>query len=299
MSTPCKMNIILAADNLYAQQLGVTILSILQSSAEDEFFNFYVLTDDFSEVNKQKVEKLKQTKNFEISYIHINKRDFENYPVWLHLKTINYYRLKIFELFDFDRALYLDCDLFVKKSLRNLYETNIDGYFCAAVEDINVMNKLTNEDRLDVLCLEKYFNAGVVLWNLKESRVFDLGNKCIDFIQKYPEKIKYMEQDALNYFCKGKVLYIDDIHNLQMSTSMHLCKKIWNKNKKSTIIIHFASPNKPWTHQLTTFKIQYYVYVLQTPWKYGVIFDCIRNNIQRAKKCIKISTRLVFGGFKI
>ena len=54
------MDIFIASDNNYIQHLGVSIASILYNAAPQDEFNFYILENNISNLNKEKIFSLKK-----------------------------------------------------------------------------------------------------------------------------------------------------------------------------------------------------------------------------------------------
>jgi glycosyltransferase involved in cell wall biosynthesis len=97
---------------------------------------------------------------------------------------------------------------------------------------------------LQLLGLDAYINAGVLLMNLKQIRQDNLGQVLIDKTIKLWDKIKYQDQDILNIVCVGKILIVDSIYNFtsdNIKVEKHKCKQ--------AKIIHYTGSLKPW-HQM-------------------------------------------------
>ena len=89
-----------------------------------------------------------------------------------------YYRLLAPRLLptSLGKVLYLDCDIIVRRSLRELWNTDITGCALAAVPDLC---EKENGKALDLPIGAKYFNSGVLLINLwfwRENNVPERSN---------------------------------------------------------------------------------------------------------------------------
>ena len=95
-----------------------------------------------------------------------------------------------------------------------------------------------------------------MLINLDYWRKNNITNRCFDFIRKFPDKILWHDQDALNYILRSSKRLIDYTYNFQ---SQFLYKKqLWGELKETTlsrinqiitdgpIIIHYSNTDKPW-----------------------------------------------------
>ncbi len=252
------MNIVFSVDNNFVQQLSVTIASILLNSKKDDKFMFYVLDGGIFDINKKEIEKLNSIKTFNIKYLKINPKAFEKCPIFAHFSKATYYRFKLPSLINSDKVLYMDCDILVQKSLSELYNTSLDDNYAIAVEDITVKNKFRLKKNLNV---KKYFNAGIMLLNLEKMRKDNIENKCFDFVEKYPEKITWVDQCVLNAVFKEQVKFTNEKYNLIYIRGL-------KDYKKDAVIVHFAGGDKPWT--LGIFhpcKMEYYYYLSKTLYK--------------------------------
>lgn len=243
------MNITFSTDDNFSKQLMVTIASILKNSNLDDEFNFYILDGGISVDNKNRIEKLKKIKNFKIEYLKINEDEFKNFPIYGHFKIPTYYRIKLPFLLNLDKILYLDCDIIVKKSLKALYNQELGDCYAICVEDFLSDFDFMKKHKKS-LSLEKYFNAGVLLLNLKKMRRENIEEKCFDFVKNNSSSIKYVDQCILNKIFNLKVKFVENIWNFQYNNKINDISKKYDKCKKDIVILHFASPYKPWNNPL-------------------------------------------------
>jgi lipopolysaccharide biosynthesis glycosyltransferase len=196
--------------------------------------------------------------------------EFKDCPTSAHFSKANYYRLKLPSLLgDYDKILYLDCDILVKKSLAPLYKIPFDDKYAVVVEDmVTTQDENCFYSHLCNLGINHYFNSGVMLLNLKKMREDNIEAKCFEFIKKSPEKIKWVDQCVLNaVFCEN-VKFVDIHYNFQYNYSIKDIQWQENKCKSKIIILHFVSSKKPWNvGNKHVHKWEYYSYLLRTPYK--------------------------------
>jgi lipopolysaccharide biosynthesis glycosyltransferase len=132
--------------------------------------------------------------------------------------------------------------------LRPLYDVDISDACAAVVED--VVSTRGNKKTYDKLCsnlgVNRYFNAGVLLLNLKKLRDDGVEGKCFAFIENERDRIVFWDQCVLNYVLKNKVLFLADVYNFQYNPRHHDMDKIYNSRKDDVVIVHFVGPLKPW-----------------------------------------------------
>ena len=63
------LNICLACDDNYAPYMGMAIFSVLKNAAPQDKFHFYILDNKISAISKKKIESLRATHPFELTYL--------------------------------------------------------------------------------------------------------------------------------------------------------------------------------------------------------------------------------------
>lgn len=258
-----EYNICLSCDNNYAQYAGVVIASILLNSDDKSFFNFYILDGNIEQENKDKIEKLKEIKNFNLNFISIDENLFEVYKkigTHSYISLSAYYRLKLASLLPkIDKVLYLDCDVIVSSDLTELFETDISEYYAAGVKDIAVNSSGY------VPKLEKgniYFNSGVLYFNLDKIRKDNIESEFEKYTIENFDKIRVGDQEIINVVCQGKIKELSSTWNVQSSNFVNRSDYTKNPN-----IVHYVGRNKPWKFgSINYWKNLYFNVLEKTPW---------------------------------
>ena len=238
--------VVYASDDNYYPFLGVSIKSILNTGSEKNLYKIFVLNNGISNQGKTQLKSL-ETKNLTVDFVdvgeyvsHIEKefciRDY-------YSKAI-YYRIFIPELFpNFDKIIYLDCDVILKEDIEKLYSQNIENEIIGAVRDEAVASvPLFQEYTKKFLGIDgdKYFNSGVLLINCKNYKENKIGEKFVKTIKKIKFEVA-PDQDYLNVLCAGKVKFLDNGWN-KMPISP-------NFNEEDIKLIHFNLTAKPWHYE--------------------------------------------------
>jgi lipopolysaccharide biosynthesis glycosyltransferase len=179
--------------------------------------------------------------------------------------SIVYYRLFAAELLpeNLERVLYLDCDIYVRGSLKELYTIELGDKYLAAAEDVlhacfGMLNALSIDP------INSYFNSGVMLIDLNKWRKFSVIDKAVSYSATYRESIIHPDQDCLNYIFQGRWKPINKkwnfLKNFQNSYSSveHLMADYQCEGSTYPVVIHFSGV-KPWkagNHSI--FKYQYH-----------------------------------------
>ncbi len=258
-----KINVCLSTDNNYSKYAGVVIASVLSNSVDGDF-NFYILDGGISEENKAKILSLKSIKNCNIIFVPINEDLFSIYKqigTHSYISLSTYYRLKLASLLsDVDKVLYLDCDVIVNSDISDLFNTCIEQYYAAGVMD----TAMTSSGWVPPL--EKgnlYFNAGVLLFNLKKIRQDNIEQKFEEYTQKEFEHIRVGDQQIINVVCQGNIKQVESAWNVQSSNFIN--RSDYTSSPK---IVHYVGRQKPWIFgSMNYWKNLYFDILKITPWK--------------------------------
>ncbi len=253
-----NINVCLSCDDNYSKYAGVVISSILANANEDDNLSIYVLDGGISEEHKKQIESLKSIKDYSLEFVSVNPDMFEEYAkikTHAYLTLPAYYRLKMASLLpNLKKIIYLDCDVAVNASLNELFNIDIEDFAVAAVKDINRRMLKKNP---------KYFNSGVMLFNLEYWRKNNIEETLLNFTKANCDNIKTGDQEVLNRVLYNEVKLIDDAWNVQSSNFSNRSSYI-SKPK----IIHFVCKNKPWKKNCFSYhKDLYFKYLQLTPWK--------------------------------
>lgn len=283
------MYIVCATDNKFVQHCAVTIVSILKNNTSKVII--YLLTEGLSLYNEKQLTDLVTSNGGELHIIPVNSEALKNCPMpplfkLSHISIATYYRLLVSELLpeEIDKVIYLDCDIVVRHSIDDLWNYNIDGYAIGAVYQIADWN-IDAIKRLSYPISYGYFNAGVLLINLKYWRENQISGQLFEYLEKNKDKIIFHDQDALNGVLHGKCLRLPCKWNMQNGFfKKSVFTIISTKNEESIsyyddyknqipkeiydpVIVHYVSKPKPWEIGCThPYKREYYHYLNQTPW---------------------------------
>lgn len=270
------MHIAFCLDNNYVQYCSVVIASIIYNN-QNEKITFHLLSDNITNENKQKLQGwLSSYKDISVIFYKIDISTFKDFPIkdaYINIST--YFRLAMPSLLpDIKKILYLDCDVIVNRSLKDLWDVDISGYACAGVRDrINDSIRLYN--RLNYPMSDGYVNAGVLLINLERWRQDNIFEKSISIARKESDKLKNHDQDLINMIYHGQIKMLPFKYNLleyylYTEEWLYLDRKYYPEiieACKTPAIIHFCMPQKPWHHEcINPYKMLYYKYIAMTPW---------------------------------
>ena len=252
-----RIPVFFAVDDNYIDFLEVTLAAIIDNAKDEEYaYNFYILHNGLSKTSKKKLSKFSHHR-FKVSYYNVSGSlgQMENrFKLRDYYTLTTYYRLLIPNTFFYiDKAIYLDCDIVVLDDLSNLYKYDIGDNLVGAVSDASVqVVKEFSDYTLNALEIKKedYFNAGVLLMNLKEMRAYHLLNKVYELSKTTAFRVA-QDQDLLNVLCKDKVTYLPSGWNVM---------PIGNREVNISLI-HYNLIYKPWKRKDTMYQEHFWHYV--------------------------------------
>ena len=154
-------NIAMAANDSYAQHLGVCLVSLFENN-RDRRFLVYLFSDNISSVNIDRIESVCAGYGNRLTVICPDRKDFEDLPMTSYYSLSTYFRLRLADYLgeSVKRVLYLDCDMTVVANIGDLLDTDLEGFPIAAVNDTPWQVRFSSE-HLGLSVPEhggKYFN---------------------------------------------------------------------------------------------------------------------------------------------
>ncbi|MDR2828446.1 MAG: glycosyltransferase family 8 protein [Acholeplasmatales bacterium] len=258
-----EIPIFFASDDNYIKFLAVT-LSSLKAFVSDVYYTIYILYSEnsISQENKEKIYKY-QDSNIKIYFYDITKQlDAISNKLFTrdYYSKTTYYRLFIPNIFlEYEKAIYLDCDVVLNEDIVNMFNIELNDNLLAAVSDEAV--SLVPEFRAYTqnhlgIHYTKYFNAGVLLMNLEQLRKYNFETKFIDCINNYKFRVA-QDQDYLNVICKDRVLYLPLNYNKMPFPSLDI-------TEDNVKIVHYNLSFKPWHYDNIEYQRLFWKYAEST-----------------------------------
>ena len=279
------IRILCATDDNYVPYTGVMLTSLFESN-KHETFEVFILTRGINRENANKLQSLAILYQNEIHIQEVNPAMFSGCPIRPgdHVTLETYFRLLTPELLPerIERILYLDVDMVINGPVRALWDWNIDRYAVGAVRDESFC-KQEFYTRLGLDSSNPYFNAGVLLLNLKYWRERDVSGRCMKCIAENPDILKFHDQDTLNIVLKDEKVLLPITYNFQ--TGYYLSwvypdypadfKEQVHKTAPNPIVIHYSGPMKPWMLSCgdQPYRHFYFYYRMLSPWKAFPLVD--------------------------
>ena len=259
-----------ATDDNYLPFLAITLQSLWENSSHDYDYHVYVL---HSGVRKEFEEKILHFSKpgFTVQFADVTE-PLKAISAHLHMRDYytctTYFRIFIAQMFpQYDKALYLDCDTVILGDISALYNYDLGNYLvagapCEGVNSFEVYREYVRT--VDGLNPDYFFNAGVILMNLKAFREEGFYEQFAELLQKYKFTL-IQDEDYLNVLCQDRVLRLP---------------RAWNKTpvgkdilpREDLRIVHYLMTWKPWRYDDVPYGEYFWEYAKQTEF-----YDYLKN----------------------
>lgn len=246
-----KINILVTLDANYIPYLNVMLESLIHSNP-DCYFDVYLLHSSINERDTINTSNLLGTsgKLIMVKACDIGLKDA---PTTSRYPQEIYYRIFASKYLPntLDRILYLDPDIIVNGSVKELYNLPMDEYYFAAASHTGTLMTTINSIRLDMDDNSPYINSGVMLMNLNLLRKEQNFDDVFRFIEKRKNFLILPDQDIISSLYGSKI-YALDTFRYNMTERLYKLHAPFEKDldldwvRKHSVIIHYCGRNKPW-----------------------------------------------------
>lgn len=271
------MDIACNIDDGYLKYCAVMLTSLFENN-KDEVIHVHLIADTLSKESQDFLSSMvKEKYKQQIDFYLVGNELLKDCIIYgeSHISLATYYRIFLESILppSLSKILYLDCDLVVIGSLKELWNTDITNYAVGCVEDM-WSGKENNYTRLQYNQQYSYFNAGVLLINLDYWRKINFEKLAISYIQQHPNELLFNDQDVLNALLFNQKIFLPFRWNMQdgfFRTKRRIRKEALaelDKELKKPIIIHYTGGKKPWQYKAQhPYKAEYFKYLDMTLWQ--------------------------------
>lgn len=284
--------VVFAANDCFVPMFATCMKSVLDHISPKYNYDLVLLQSDVTADNKKQLLKMVEgIDNVSLRFFDA-ARLLKNYKLKAnaHISVETYYRFIIQAVLpDYDKILYLDCDLVANADVAELYNTDVEGYMLAAARDpdflgqingANLGTKLYCEQEFKMKDPYNYFQAGVLLFNEKEMRKAYSLDEWLTFAST---PYKYNDQDVLNLYCEGKVKYLDMAWNMITDCDHTRVSQVivyapasvqaeYKKAHANPKLIHYAGFMKPWHRPTEDYAFKFWETARRTPYYEELLF---------------------------
>ncbi len=252
--------LVCAADDNYSMPLAATTRSVVASMQNPQNLSLYIIDGGISGANKERIIQNLQSQQVKITWIKARRSQFKNMQISSTVTIAAYYRLLIpaFLPNEIEKAIYIDSDVIVRSDIEALWNQDIGDNYLLAVQDmgaplVSSSRGLVNYQELGIPADSKYFNSGVLVFNLKKWRQNNTSLEVIKYLNDYKQYVRWFDQDGLNAILAGKwgelnarwnqMPYLFRFGSWQESP---FSEEEYNNLLNHPYIIHYSTREKPW-----------------------------------------------------
>ena len=293
MSKPI-IPIFFTADDNYIPFLAVSLYSLEQNANRNYKYVIKILhASNISINNQERLLEEFSSKDFNVEFVDITPA-VESFADKLHTRDYyskaTYYRLLIPEMYpEYDKGLYLDSDIVINGSISDLFNHDIGDNYVGAIPDQSVLYmsdefKAYVENRIGMKSYKEYFNAGILLMNLKKLREIHFEDIFIKLLGRVKFDVA-QDQDYLNTICKGHVFFISESWN-QMPLPIEMDRP------ECPNLIHYNLSFKPWQIDVI-YQDYFWNYAKGTSFYNEIVY--IRNSYteEMKQKTMEVTAKLI------
>lgn len=172
-----------------------------------------------------------------------------------------------------DRILYLDSDvLCYNEGIEQYWETDLTDCYAAVANDPAIIWTDRYQFERDNTGLTRYFNSGIMLFNLAEIRKDGMDQKLVDWCKNWHKEVlkpHHHDQTLMNWLFSDKLCWLSSRFNNQVLTSWGYKVDAFERQAaedgyktpldtlSDTLFLHFCDHNKPWSRNLMYPEVTY------------------------------------------
>ena len=301
--------VVSAIDRNYVPIYSVFLASLLEHTSRKREYELILLTDNVSASAVHALqEEMHGYTNVVLRTIDMSACTVPDFSVHNKYTKATFFRLMIPDLLaEYDKALYLDADIVVLGDVAELYDAHREA-LAAAVLDFEMQGMLSDPachmpfcpmyngyDYLVKYCgmeptqILNYFNAGVLVLNLKEMRRYKRTEACLELLNTKP--FAYVDQDILNLAFKGHIQILPYEWNFVANPNPEIAftsELLEEREKASSHIrlLHFAGP-QPWREARVIAYEEYFWFYARKSMYYEALLRQKQDAQIRAQECPK------------
>lgn len=268
MENANSITLVMVCDNHLAIMLSVLLKSLEKTYDDNKHVDIYIVSDGLYRKNIDKINRTITSDKFKIhwktmkeavpSHIQLPK-DRSTLPICAYVRICAPHFLPQ----HLDKAIYLDVDMVLRRSINDLWNVDIGNYVIGAVVDradkvSTPWGGIPNYKELGIPEDSNYFNSGLLVMNLKAWREKNATQLVIDAIRDNYEYVTFSDQYGLN------VVFANSWYELDPN---------WNRypqnDHKEPFLIHFTGMKPIFSSYdfNEEYKKIFFDILQETPWK--------------------------------
>jgi lipopolysaccharide biosynthesis glycosyltransferase len=235
----------IAYDQNYLPQFYALAASIFANNPKNSLVIHAIVTG-VSQAAREKITKYVSANKASIHYYQVDEEQMGKYVRSSAWTAAVYYRLMFPFLIpkEVQRLIYIDTDTLVLNDLNRLYQQDLGNHPVGAVYDSYVKK----QELLGIHEEGEYFNSGVMVMDVPEWNKQRISEQCFEYLTKYPERIRYVDQCALNAVLKNNWKKMDYRMNCMYSNLPDGMNRRQRISFISEIVVLHFTLQRPWNY---------------------------------------------------
>ena len=260
-----EIPLVIAFTPNYFIPAATTLLSLFENTDSDERFHIIcLLSEELPERLKQKIH-LACNQHTRFSFVNLQGKLSDIYVDEKYTVAASYRLLLPDLLPEYEKVMYIDCDVVVRNDLAKLYRSvELGDNYLAAVFEATL--DFQEERHRKIGCdPEAYINSGFLIMNLALLRQDNVVKQFIKASKA--DYLEFPDQDVLNIVCKNRILglppWYNSIRTFYLPQYKHFFLRRYSEQDWEAVFrhgtVHYTGA-KPWNHFTVQFLIwwQYY-----------------------------------------
>lgn len=257
-------NFIYSSSDIYAPFCLASVSSLLKNNKEiNGQSTLHLLSNAISDSNIAKFKLIcdRYGCNFNVIDTKKVKELIRDRNCKLNFNISSFLRIFLSELLpkDVNKALFIDSDTYINSGIAELYSLSLDNVACAMVPDQPILRGHQAEAGLKYN--ENYFNAGVILVNVRYWRDYKISDKMLESYLCRPNGCSLDDQTVINAVLARNTIVLPYKYNMMKCISCRTYRAFCKSNqpigyhtyeefieaRNKPVIIHFNGPSlRPW-----------------------------------------------------
>lgn len=276
MSAAPTIHLACAIERDHAPHCAVMLLSALDHRGDADLHVHLMHPPELAASEREPLAEMVEREGGRISFLELPDELVGGFPIEGFTRKATWYRVFLPELVpQAERALYLDADAIVLDDLTPLWETDLGDDLLGAVTNLLQWDHADRPRAIGMPAGVEYFNAGVLLLDLKRMRSERTSQALRAFTVANAGRLEWRDQDALNLLLGTRRHHLHPRWNVMTSVLLYpwaadvFGAEAVEEARRSPAIRHFEGQtiNKPW-HYLCDHEMRelYLELRRRTPW---------------------------------
>ena len=273
---------VLAADDRFSRPLAATVRSVVSRLTPGRGLDLYLCDMGITAPNRDKISAAAAHPDVRLHWVTTLGSEVEQLPeASAGISRATYARLFIPRVLPpgLSRALYLDCDLIVRRCVGEFFDMPLGDLAALGVADagspyVSSLYGVPYWSRNGRRADDINFNAGVLLLNLRAWRDDDIPSAAVKYLTDGRHRF-LADQEAINAVLPGRIGQLDPRWNVQTEhfqpphqATLPLDEAQLSELIKDPWIVHFTTAVKAWSYECThPFRGEWFAGLDQTPYR--------------------------------